>query len=89
MKKPTLKDALTPKPRAVIAADPPPAPPQEAKLERLTDRRINTTLRLEPELLEELKIAAARERVRVNDLLLEGVRHVLALRRASRKESAA
>ena len=88
MKKPTLSESLTPKPRAAVTAEPPPVP-QEPKPVRLTDRRINTTLRLEPELLEELKIAAARDRVRVNDLLLEGVRHVLALRRGSRKENAA
>jgi predicted DNA-binding ribbon-helix-helix protein len=41
--------------------------------------RINTTLRLEPQLLEALKIIAAHRRVQVNDLLLEGVRHVLLL----------
>jgi hypothetical protein len=85
MKKPTLQESLTPKPRAVEAA--PEAKPEPAP--RLTDRRINTTLRLEPELLEELKILAARKRVRVNDLLLEGVRHVLALGRVSRTEDAA
>jgi hypothetical protein len=86
MKKPTLKASLTPKPHAV----PVPAEPEVTPAApRLTDRRVNTTLRLEPELLEELKIAAARDRVRVNDLLLEGVRHVLSLRRVSRKENAA
>jgi hypothetical protein len=36
-----------------------------------------------------LKVIAVRERVRVNDLVVEGVRHVLALRRVSRKENAA
>lgn len=51
MKKPTLSESLTPKPRAVVTAEPPPVP--QAEPERLTDRRINTTLRLEPELLEE------------------------------------
>jgi hypothetical protein len=75
MKKPSLKDSLTRKPEA---AAPSPAP-QEEKPARLTDQRINTTLRLEPEKLERLKIIAARKRVRVNDLLLEGVDHVLAL----------
>jgi hypothetical protein len=75
MKKPSLKDSLTRKPEAT----PPPSAPQEAKPARLTDLRINTTLRLEPEKLERLKIIAARKRVRVNDLLLEGVDHVLAL----------
>jgi hypothetical protein len=88
MKKPTLSESLTPKPRPVSPAESPPIP-QETKPVRLTDRRINTTLRLEPELLEELKIVAARKRVRVNDLLLEGVRHVLALHRVSQKETAA
>jgi hypothetical protein len=77
MKRPTLTDALARK----AAPEVPPPAPQEAKPGRLTDRRINTTLRLEPELLEELKIVAARKRVRVNDLVLEGVRHVLALHR--------
>ena len=78
MKKPSLKDSLTRKPDAVPVVAQPPAPP-EGKPQRLTDRRINTTLRLEPEKLEQLKIVAARKRVRVNDLLLEGVDHVLAL----------
>jgi hypothetical protein len=78
MKKPSLKDSLTRKPDAAAPAAPP-APSPEARPERLTDRRINTTLRLEPEKLERLKIIAARKRIRVNDLLLEGVDHVLAL----------
>jgi hypothetical protein len=42
-----------------------------------------TTIRIEPERLEALKILAAKRRVRVNDLLLEGVNHVLALHRGS------
>jgi hypothetical protein len=78
MKKPSLKDSLTRKPDAVAAA-PPPAASLDTRPARLTDRRINTTLRLEPEKLERLKIIAARKRIRVNDLLLEGVDHVLAL----------
>lgn len=56
------------------AAAPPPASPIKA-----TDSRIATTLRIEPERLEALKILAAKRRVRVNDLILEGVDHVLAL----------
>jgi hypothetical protein len=79
MKKPSLKDSLTRKPDVTAAAAPPPPIPQVTRRERLTDRRINTTLRLEPEKLERLKIVAARKRIRVNDLLLEGVDHVLAL----------
>jgi hypothetical protein len=77
MKKPSLKDSLTRKPDVAAAAAP--SIPQGTKPDRLTDRRINTTLRLEPDKLERLKIIAARKRIRVNDLLLEGVDHVLAL----------
>lgn len=43
------------------------------------DDRINTTLRISPEGLEALKNVAAAKRIRVNDLLLEGAEHVLAL----------
>ena len=78
MKKPSLKDSLARKPEVVPAAAPPPAGTAPRPV-RLTDLRINTTLRLEPEKLERLKIIAARKRIRVNDLLLEGVDHVLAL----------
>jgi hypothetical protein len=67
---------LTSKPSPVTPAVPASEP--VSKTPRQTDRRINTTLRLEPELLEQLKLLAARRRVRVNDLMLEGVRHVLA-----------
>jgi hypothetical protein len=47
---------------------------------RAADDRINTTIRISPEGLEALKNVAAAKRIRVNDLLLEGVEHVLALR---------
>ena len=43
------------------------------------ESQLKRSLRLEPEKLERLKIIAARKRIRVNDLLLEGVDHVLAL----------
>jgi hypothetical protein len=77
MKKTSLASALAAKePPAVPAATQPPAPPASPKL---TDARTATTLRIEPERLEELKIIAARRRVKVNDLILEGVAHVLAL----------
>jgi hypothetical protein len=39
---------------------------------------------MEPEKLEALKIIAARERVRVNELVLQGIDHVIALRRQGR-----
>jgi hypothetical protein len=79
MKKPTLTDALAkkaPEPESV------PMPVAEvARSVRLTDQRINTTLRIEPALLRELKHAAVEDGRKVNDLILEGVHHVLAVRR--------
>jgi hypothetical protein len=45
------------------------------------DARVATTLRLDPADLEALKIMAAKQRVRVNDLLLEGVAYVLSAHR--------
>jgi hypothetical protein len=81
MKKPSLSDALAKKdfPSALsvvpeTVAGPAPKP---------NDGRMATTIRIEPERLEALKILAAKRRVRVNDLLLEGVSHVLALHRSS------
>jgi hypothetical protein len=47
----------------------------------LTDRRIATSVRIEPDKLDELKMLAVRKRVKVNDLILQGVDHVLALAR--------
>lgn len=77
MKKPSLTDALAQKaptvPEAPVAA-PAPAPAGKPK-----DGRVVTTLRIEPEQLEALKIIAAKRRGRVNDLILEGVAHILAL----------
>ena len=64
-------------PQAVASPEPAAAPPASAI--KATDSRIATTLRIEPERLEALKILAAKRRVRVNDLILEGVDHVLAL----------
>jgi predicted HicB family RNase H-like nuclease len=74
LKKPTLTDAVASK--AVPAAAPSPEP---AAPPRRQDERIATTLRIDPAKLEELKILAARRRVRVNDLILQGIEHVLAL----------
>jgi len=69
VKKPTFTDAL-----ARGQEPPPPATPDRPK-----DDRINTTLRISPAGLEALKNVAAARRIRVNDLLLEGAEHVLAL----------
>lgn len=75
MKKPSFSAAL--------AQDHTPVPaPSKASLVKATktkDDRINTTLRISPEGLEALKNVAAAKRIRVNDLLLEGAEHVLAL----------
>jgi hypothetical protein len=79
-KKPTLTDALAKK---APAPEPAPVPSvAEVPAVRLTDQRINTTLRIEPALLRELKFAALEDGRKVNDLILEGVHHVLSLRRA-------
>jgi hypothetical protein len=55
-----------------------PATVAQAKA-KAADDRINTTLRISPQGLEALKNIAAAKRIRVNDLLLEGAEHVLAL----------
>jgi hypothetical protein len=77
MKKPSFTDALARESAPPVAEAPPPAPAPAAKPK---DDRINTTLRISPEGLEALKNVAAAERIRVNDLLLEGAEHVLGLR---------
>jgi hypothetical protein len=46
---------------------------------KIKDGRTTTTLRIDPEQLEALKIIAAKKRVKVNDLLLQGAAHILAL----------
>ena len=73
MKKRSLSDAL--------AEKNPAAPAQPASSARLTppDDRITTTLRISHEGLVALKHIAAERRIRVNDMLLEGAEHVLAL----------
>lgn len=77
MKKPSLSDALaqkqSPAPQSVELA------PILTVAPKGKDGRVTTTLRIEPSWLEALKIIAAKRRVRVNDLLLEGAAHVLAL----------
>ena len=70
MKKPSFTAAL--------AQDQAPEPPK-LKAAKAGDGRINTTFRISPQGLEALKIVAAEKRTRVNDLLLEGAEHVLAL----------
>jgi predicted HicB family RNase H-like nuclease len=45
---------------------------------------MTTSMRIEPEKLEALKIIAARQRVRVNELVLQGIDHVIALHKQER-----
>jgi len=80
VKKPSLASALAQKdqPQPVVPPEPAAASVPMPAL-KATDSRVATTLRIEPERLEALKILAAKRRVRVNDLILEGVDHVLAL----------
>lgn len=68
MKKPSFSEALA---QPVAAPEPPREKPK--------DDRISTTLRISPEGLEALKVIAAAKRIRVNDILLEGAEHMLAL----------
>jgi hypothetical protein len=56
-------------------ASEPPAPHKG----KVSDGRINTTIRISPDGLEALKNVAAAKRIRVNDLLLEGAEYVLAI----------
>ena len=69
-KKPSFTAALA---QQEEAADAPAAKPKPK------DDRINTTVRISPEGLRALKVIAADKRVRVNDLVLEGIEMVLAL----------
>ena len=69
---------MSKKPSFTAALEQAKAAPEE-KLAKAKDDRINTTLRISPEGLEALKNVAAAKRIRVNDLLLEGAEHVLAL----------
>jgi hypothetical protein len=80
MKKPSLASALARKDQPQqLASTELAVPPPRASPIKATDSRTATTFRIEPERLEALKILAAKRRVRVNDLILEGVDHVLAL----------
>jgi predicted HicB family RNase H-like nuclease len=63
---------------------PEPAPSLATKRAKVDDGKMTTSMRIEPEKLEALKIIAARERIRVNDLVMQGIDHVIALRRQGR-----
>ena len=63
---------------------PEPEPSPATKRAKVDDGKMTTSMRIEPEKLEALKIIAARERIRVNDLVMQGIDHVIALRRQAR-----
>src|SRR4051794_15207039 len=87
VKKPTLTESLTPK--APPQAEPPvPLAPPPAKV-GLTESRVATSVRIEPDKLDELKMLAVRRRVKVNDLILQGIDHVLALGRQTQGRAVA
>jgi hypothetical protein len=73
MKKPSLTDALASK-------APPPAPPAPEAASKATRAKMaHTSVYIPQDDLDALKLIAIRQRVKVNDLVLQGVAHVLAL----------
>ena len=74
MKKPTLETVLARK----TPLAPEPAPPPAAK-PAADDGKMTTSLRIQPELLAQLKVLALQKRVRVNDVILEAIRNHLAM----------
>ena len=66
-------------------ARPPARSPEQQPAKKVADDgRMSTSLRIEPERLEALKIIALRERVRVNELVLRGIDHIIALHNQGR-----
>jgi hypothetical protein len=76
MKKPTLETIMARKPAAVPAPESPPPAARKAD-----DGKVTTSMRIDADKMEALKVIAVRERVRVNDLVVEGINHVIAQRR--------
>ena len=81
MKKPSLSDALARKEPPALSVVPQQTAAHAPEAKSVDSKRA-TTLRIDPDQLERLKIIAAKRRVKVNDLVLEGVEHVLALHAA-------
>jgi predicted HicB family RNase H-like nuclease len=67
------------------ALPPESAPPPAVKPAKKVadDGKMTTSLRIDPEKLEALKIIALRERVRVNELVIRGIDHIIALHKQS------
>ena len=62
---------------------PEPEQPAPATKARLQDGKMTTSLRIEPDLLAELKVLAVQKRVRVNDVIIEAIRNHLAMQKAA------
>jgi hypothetical protein len=74
MAKATLQTVLAQK--TVPQPEPQPAPAAKA---RRDDGKMTTSLRIEPEKLGRLKMLALRQRVRVNDIILQAIDNHLAM----------
>ena len=64
-------------------------PPVVAKPAKAPDTRTITSLRIDPELLIRLKVAAARERVRVNEVIVDAIMDRLELLERRHRQDAA
>jgi hypothetical protein len=91
MAKDGLQRALARKvPEQEATTPPPPAPEAAPKPPKAIDTRTVTSLRIDPDVLVRLKVAAARERVRVNALIVDAIMDRLELleRRHQQQEAA-
>jgi hypothetical protein len=77
MAKRSLQSALARKEPAPPLELTSPAPEKPAKA---PDTRVVTSVRMEPDLMIGLKALAVRERTRVNDLIVEAIKNLLALK---------
>jgi hypothetical protein len=73
-----------------MAAPPQMLPPVAEKPVKAADTRTITSLRIAPEILVRLKVAAARERLRVNQVIVDAIMDRLELlERRHRQQEAA
>ena len=79
MAKRSLQSALARKEEPAVPALELASPPVE-RLAKPPDTRVVTSVRMDPELMIGLKSLAVRERTRVNDLIVEAIKNLLALK---------
>jgi hypothetical protein len=79
MAKDGLQRTLARKAPEPVAAPPQTPPKVASKLPKAPDTRTITSLRIDPEMLVRLKVAAARERMRVNEVVVDAIRDRLEL----------